>query len=292
MDQNNCKSTAIKAGLSLSDILTLLEIAKNASEIGSSILRNHYGNLTSINHKETKGYLVTNADIESEAEIIKYLTSCNSEISILAEERGFLNHNNNLYWCIDPLDGTTNFAHGYPFFATSIGLVYEDCPILGSISIPFIKEHYWAAPSVGAFCNGETLHVSSNQNLTDSLLVTGFAYDRHKTLDNNYSEFCRLTHRSRGVRRGGAAAVDLAFVASGRIDGYWERGLAKWDLAAGVAIVELSGGRVTDYYGNNFDLSEGKVLATNGLIHNQLSKELNSTRPIPSKYYEIDETNN
>jgi hypothetical protein len=151
----------------------------------------------------------------------------------LAEESGAAGEQDGLRWCVDPLDGTTNFAHGYPFFATSIGLTFRQTPVLGAIAVPFLGEVYWGAPGLGAFCNEQAINVSSCQQLEDSLLVTGFAYDRHTRLDNNYAEFCWFTHRTRGVRRGGAAAVDLAFVAAGRQDGYWERGLSPWDLAAG-----------------------------------------------------------
>ena len=285
MEKLTCQQAAEISGLRQNEISNFLHISKNASKLGAEILMNYFGDISSIASKGRKGDLVTNADIESEKEIIKYLQKNSPEIGIFAEEGGAQGHKGSLVWCIDPLDGTTNYAHGYPFFATSIGLTYKDMPILGSISIPFLKEHYWAAPGIGSFCNGRKLNVSSSQKLIDSLLVTGFAYDRFTEQDNNYSEFCWLTHRTRGVRRGGAAAVDMAFVAAGRVDGYWERGLSKWDLAAGVPLVELAGGSVSDYKGELFNLSSGRILACNPYIKNELKSELDKIVPLKEDIY-------
>jgi len=203
------------------------------------------------------------------------------DIAVLAEESGATGQQNGLRWCVDPLDGTTNFAHGYPFFATSIGLTLGQQPILGAIAVPFLKEMFWGAPGIGVFCNGTSLQVSSCDRLEDALLVTGFAYDRHTRLDNNYAEFCWFTHRTHGVRRGGAAAVDLAFVAAGRQDGYWERGLSPWDLAAGVALVELAGGTVTGYGNQPFNLSSGRVVAAGASLHAEIIDGLSQVKPLP-----------
>ena len=232
-----CSSAFDQSELNNSNISNLLKISKVASEKGGSILMNNYRKISEIHNKGLIGDLVTNSDIEAEKEIINYLKKETPEIPILAEESGGINKSEGLMWCIDPLDGTTNYAHGYPFFASSIGLCWNDLPLLGSISVPYLKQTYYSAPGIGAFCNDEIIKVSNTNKLINSLLVTGFAYDRKTVIDNNYAEFCWLTHRSRGVRRGGAAAVDLAFVAAGLLDGYWERGLAKWDLAAGVPLV-------------------------------------------------------
>ena len=280
-----CDEAARKSGLELSRIEELLFIAKQASEKGGVILMESYGKINEIKSKGRVGDLVTNADLHAEKEIIEFLSKETPQIEILAEESGKIGSRASLRWCIDPLDGTTNFAHGYPFFATSIGLCWNDLPLLGSISIPFIKEVYYAAPRLGAFCNQEKINVSKSNRLIDSLLVTGFAYDRFTELDNNYSEFCWLTHRTRGVRRGGAAAVDLAFVAAGRIDGYWERGLARWDMAAGIPIVEEAGGLVSNYPSGNFNISSGKVLATTPGIELELKEELAKVNPLPQNFY-------
>ncbi len=267
----------------------LVSIAKSAANQGGQILINHYGQINNIKNKSTRGDLVTEADLEAEHSIVKFLENQTQNITILAEEGGLTGDEKGLCWCIDPLDGTTNFAHGFPLFATSVGLTWNNIPLLGAISVPFLKELYWAAPKVGAFCNNQPIRVSSSKLLIDSLLVTGFAYDRTQIKDNNYAEFCWLTHRSRGVRRSGAAAVDLAFVAGGRIDGYWERGLSKWDMAAGVPIVELAGGVVSDYPNGSFDLNNGRIFASTPDIENELKNELNKVIPLEGNSYGVPE---
>ncbi len=281
----SCKTAALNAGLTNDEIKKLLDIAKQAAEKGGASLMNNYGRIKTINCKGTAGDLVTNADIECEKIIIDYLEKETPNISILAEESGYKLKDGELKWCIDPLDGTTNYAHGYPFFATSIGLIWNSNPILGAISVPSLNEIYYASPEHGSFCNGEKINVTDTTSLSDSLLVTGFAYDRREVIDNNYSEFCWLTHRTHGVRRGGAAAVDLAFVASGKVDGFWERGLAKWDIAAGVPLVEMAGGIVSNYPSGNFDLNTGRILACNPKIQNELTKELEKIRPLTPNSY-------
>ena len=285
MDIASCKKAAIKSGLNKNSLNELLEIAKEAAEKGGTSLMNNYGKIKTIKCKGNSGDLVTNADIECEKIIIKYLENKTPNISIIAEESGYQPKRGELKWCIDPLDGTTNYAHGYPFFATSIGLIWNNAPILGAISVPFLDEIYYASPEIGSFCNGEKIAVTDTTSLTDSLLVTGFAYDRREVLENNYSEFCWLTHRTHGVRRGGAAAVDLAFVASGKVDGFWERGLAKWDMAAGVPIVEMAGGVVSNYPSGDFDINTGRILACNSKIRNELLRELEKIRPLTPESY-------
>ena len=201
------------------NLLETLEIAKNSALIGNEILKNNYNKIQTISSKGRKGDLVTNVDLEVENKIKQYLIEKTPNISINAEESGKLNKSSDFTWCIDPLDGTTNYSHGYPFFGTSIGLVFKNKPILGAISVPYLNELYSACIGGGSFCNDNKLIVSNPINLSDSLLVTGFSYDRFETEDNNYAEFCYLTHKTRGVRRGGAAAIDLAIVAAGKLDG-------------------------------------------------------------------------
>ena len=226
MPESICSRAAHEGGLTPSDLQRLVDVARAAADAGGQELMRHYGRLSTIESKGRIGDLVTNADVAAEGIVLKLLAERTPEIAVLAEESGAAGQQDGLRWCVDPLDGTTNFAHGYPFFATSIGLTLGQQPILGAIAVPFLNEMYWGAPGIGAFCNDSPLQVSSCDRLEDSLLVTGFAYDRHTRLDNNYAEFCWFTHRTHGVRRGGAAAVDLAFVAAGRQDGYWERGLS------------------------------------------------------------------
>lgn len=280
-----CEEARKNSGLSQKELDEYIEIAKSSALLGGEILMKYYRKINTISNKSNYGDLVTNADIEAEKAIVSLLNKATPNIGIFAEEGGISGPGSNLKWCIDPLDGTTNYAHGYPFFATSIGLTWNDNSILGAIAVPFFSELYWAVPGQGSYCNSTKIRVSSSKELKDSLLVTGFAYDRHTTIDNNYAEFCWLTHRTRGVRRAGAAAVDMAFVAKGIIDGYWERGLSPWDLAAGIPIVELAGGVIGDYKNEKFILSQGRIIATNPYIQKELLSELSKVKPLESTTY-------
>ena len=267
------------------DLLNLFKIAKESALIGNEILIKNYNKIQTITSKGRKGDLVTNVDLEVEEKIKDYLITKTPDISIHAEESGKLIKTSELTWCIDPLDGTTNYSHGYPFFGTSIGLLYKNNPILGSISVPYLNELYSACIGKGAYCNNKEIRVSNTSTLFDSLLVTGFSYDRFDIEDNNYAEFCYLTHKTRGVRRGGAAAVDLAFVASGKVDGYWERGLEIWDLAAGAIIVKEAGGVVSDYPNDEFNLSSGRILACSPKLEKELKLELSKVSPLNKQHY-------
>jgi myo-inositol-1(or 4)-monophosphatase len=202
-----------------------------------------------------------------------------------AEESGRLAGEGDLEWCVDPLDGTTNYAHGFPFFGTSVGLTWRGRPLLGALALPALDQFFWAAPGHGAWCNGERLQVSACGRVADALLATGFAYDRIERKDNNYAEFAWFTHRSHGVRRAGAAAVDLAYVAAGLFDGYWERGLSSWDLAAGAVLVEQAGGVVSSYDGSPLDLASGRVLACGPGLHAEMVAELARCAPLSGGSY-------
>src|SRR4028119_2128507 len=252
-----------------------LDVATEASMAAGAILQAYWGKLEAVEEKGRPGDLVTVADKDAEAAILKVLRRHVPEHSILAEESGQLGDKTSEYlWAIDPLDGTTNYAHQYPVAAVSVGLLISGKPQVGAIYNPFRDELFRAGSGLGATCNRRPIHVSQASDLSKSLLVTGFAYDRRETSDNNYAEFCHLTHLTQGVRRSGAASIDLCDVACGRLDGYWERGLSPWDMAAGVVLVEEAGGRVTSYDGSPFQIRSGRILATNGQIHDELSKEL------------------
>ena len=281
----DCAAAAADASLNAARLEQLSQVARIAAELGGSVLMQHYGRLVSIEQKARAGDLVTNADLAAEKAVLASLTEATPEIPVLAEESGALGDVSDLCWCVDPLDGTTNFAHGYPFFATSIGLLCRGLPILGAVAVPFLQEVFWCCPGTGAFLHDDRIEVSGCSSLQDSLLVTGFAYDRRERVDNNYAEFCRLTHTTRGVRRGGAAAVDLAYVAAGRLDGYWERGLSPWDLTAGAALVVIAGGEVSDYRAQNYDVSSGRILATGPGLHSALQKELEGIEPFAEQLY-------
>jgi myo-inositol-1(or 4)-monophosphatase len=285
----SCQEALAHSGLSLGEVERFLDLARRAAESGGVQLKAHFGRLEQVREKGRNGDLVTEADLAAEAAVLGFLEAETPEVGVLAEESGRRRGSGALEWCVDPLDGTTNYAHGFPFFATSVGLTWQGMPLLGAMAVPAFDELYWAAPALGSWCNGRRLAVSGCERLGDALLTTGFAYDRQQRLDNNYAEFAWFTHRTHGVRRAGAAAVDLAFVASGKLDGYWERGLAPWDLAAGLVLVEEAGGVVTGYDGGAVDLRSGRVVAAGAALHPQLLAGLAACQPLPGRSYGVPE---
>ncbi|NMG06225.1 inositol monophosphatase family protein [Brasilonema sp. UFV-L1] len=268
----------------MTNLQIFLDIATEAALAAGAVLQGYLGKVEdAITEKGRPGDLVTAADKASEAVILDVLRRHLPDHSILAEESGKLGNQESEYlWAIDPLDGTTNFAHQYPFFAVSIGLLIQGVPQVGVIYDPFHDELFRAAQGLGATRNRRAIKVSDTSELGKSLLVTGFAYDRRETSDNNYAEFCHLTHLTQGVRRSGSASLDLAHVACGRLDGYWERGLSPWDVTAGVILLREAGGKVTAYDGSPLDIWSGRILGTNGYIHNSLSQELQQVPPLSS----------
>ncbi|MEO1619813.1 MAG: inositol monophosphatase family protein [Cyanobacteria bacterium J06632_3] len=263
------------------DLQRFLDVATEAACAGGAVLQHYWGNLSNIQQKGRPGDLVTEADKAAEKEVLAVLARHLPDHPILAEESGSIGDQKaGLLWAVDPLDGTTNYTHQYPFCGCSVGLLIDGKPAVGAIFDPVHDHLFRAAKGLGATVNRQPISVSSTESLADSLLVTGFAYDRRETIDNNYAEFCHLTHQTRGVRRGGAASIDLAYVACGRLDGYWERGLSPWDLAAGVILVEEAGGMVTAYDQSPFEIETGRLLATNGKIHGVLSQALSVVKPL------------
>ena len=263
--------------LALPTLQNWLDVATEAVLAAGAVLEDLWGNLTDIQEKGQSGNLVTEADQTAEALILDILTRHCPDHAILAEESGTHGQSDYL-WAIDPLDGTTNYAHGYPLACVSVGLMVKGVPVVGAIYNPFRRELFRAAQGLGATLNRRPIRVSATPTLEKSLLVTGFAYDRCTTPDNNYAEFCYLTHLTQGVRRSGSAALDLTEVACGRLDGYWERGIKPWDIVAGLVILAEAGGKATAYNETPLDLTSGRILATNGVIHHQLSQALGQSR--------------
>ncbi len=268
---------------------TYLDIATEAALSAGAVLKKYYGNLQQVRDKATPGDLITEADTASEAVIIELLQRHLPDFPIHAEEAGqFLTAKNSPYlWLIDPLDGTVNYAHGYPMFSVSIALLYAGDPLVGVVYNPHRDELFRAAQGLGATLNRQPIQVSETTQLQKSLLTTGFAYDRRQTKDNNYIEFCYLTHETQGVRRGGSAALDLVDVACGRLDGYWERGIQPWDMAAGICILREAGGTVTSYDQTPLQINSGRLLATNGKIHGFLSAALQEAPGWFKEYYSL-----
>lgn len=221
--------------------------------------------------------LVTEMDVASEKLIIEAIRESYPDHAILAEESGRSDQPDSPYrWVIDPLDGTTNYAHGLPIFCVSIGLEKDGEPLLGVIYSPMLDELYDAEVGQGAYLNGQRLHVSQTTELGKALLVTGFPYDV-KVKSDNVVHFTNFLLASQAVRRLGSAAMDLAWVAAGRFDGFWEPRLAPWDLCAGTVLVREAGGHITNYVGETFSIYEKEILASNGHLHPSMIDVL--TRP-------------
>ena len=260
-----------------------LDVATESVLAAGAVLKDRWGKFNNVREKGRQGDLVTEADKLAEAEVLKVLNRHLPDHQILAEESGALGNADSKYlWAIDPLDGTTNYAHGLPLVATSVGLMIDGVPAVGAVYNPFSDELFRAAKGLGATCNRIPIKVSETAELSKSLLITGFAYDRRETTDNNYAEFCHMTHLTQGVRRLGCASMDLAGVACGRLDGYWERGIQPWDMAAGIIILTEAGGKITAYDGSPLDIASGRILATNSLIHDSLSRALLATPDLSS----------
>jgi myo-inositol-1(or 4)-monophosphatase len=212
--------------------------------------------------------LVTAADKAADRTIVRLLKSRFPDHGFLTEESQPRVSRSRYRWIVDPLDGTTNFAHGLPHACVSIGLEKDGRMLAGGVLDPFRRELFLAVRGRGAHLNGRRIRVSGTARLIDSLLVTGFPYDRQKRARFYLSSYERFMTKTQGIRRMGAAALDLAYVACGRFDGYWEYKLHPWDVAAGWLLVEEAGGRVTNYQGRRYRLGEtGQTLASNGRIH-------------------------
>ncbi|MBW2450753.1 MAG: inositol monophosphatase [Deltaproteobacteria bacterium] len=243
----------------------LLQVTKSAGQL----LMQMFEQSTKISYKGDYD-LVTEADLTVETYIVETLQNHFPDHDFIAEEKDYGLRNSNYCWIIDPLDGTTNFAHGFPWFAVSIALEVSGKLTLGAVYNPYVGEIYYAELGRGAFLNNHRISISKTDQLGQSLLATGFAYDHKDSEVNNYDNFETFQKVAQACRRPGVASLDLASVAAGRFDGFWEMNLKPWDLAAGKLIVEEAGGLVSDFDGQPMALDRGECLATNGHIHLQM----------------------
>lgn len=249
------------------------EIAFRAAKEAGALLRERVGKIRNIDYKSAFN-IVTDVDRESEQLIVGMLNEHFPNDAILGEESGAHEASSERRWIIDPLDGTANYSHGYPFFSVSIGFEDQGQMRLGVVYNPISDELFWAEHGKGAYLNQQPIKVSEHTRLGTCLLATGFPADTATAKMSNIVQFSKVTDLSMGVRRDGSAALDLSFVACGRLDGFWELKLAQWDLAAGTLIVREAGGMVTNPSGGPFDIRSGHVLATNKLIHDELIEAL------------------
>lgn len=244
----------------------IIEIAKGAG----NIVREGYGTNFKVEYKTNESNLVTEIDKASEKLITDFIKSKYPTHGILAEESGNVKEGAEYLWVIDPLDGTTNFAHGLPIFSVSIGLQKNGETIAGVVYDVMRNIVYSAEKGSGAFANDDKINVSKNDNLAHSVLVTGFPYNIADNPERAIEKFATFLIKARAVRRLGSAAIDFCYVAQGIFDGFWEVYLHPWDMCAGKLIVEEAGGLVTDFKGNEMDIYSKKVLATNKILHNQM----------------------
>ena len=252
----------------------MIDLARDIAVEAGAVLMERFGRLSG-GEIERHGArdVVTAADREAEALITRRLQEARPDIPVLGEEgsRGTEGRApEGEVWIVDPLDGTVNFVQGIPLFAVSIGLVENGQPILGVVHLPAMGQTFWGAPGSGAFEGEKPISVSATPMLQDAIVATGFAYDRNERSDDNFENLRRMVLGTRGIRRMGAAAIDLAYVASGRLDAFWELHLKPWDVAGGAALIRAAGGMVTDQRGEEDWLFGGHIVASNGLLHDDV----------------------
>jgi myo-inositol-1(or 4)-monophosphatase len=270
------------AGRGTDELDEILDLAVRLARAAGRIQRDRYETRFEVRAKTTPINLVTEVDHACEKLVVEGIAALRPDDAILAEEGGGSDRADAPWrWVIDPLDGTTNYAHGYPRFCVSIGVEREDLRTLGVVYDPLLDELYTAVRGRGAWLNGRRLEVSGTATLGEALLATGFAYDVRRSEVDNLDHFAALVKRSRAVRRDGSAALDLCYVAAGRFDGFWELKLHPWDVAAGLLVVEEAGGRTSDLGGGPAPRSGREVLASNGRIHDALVDVLAGRRRAP-----------
>jgi len=253
----------------------LLELARSLAKAAGDLQRERYETGFQIDTKSAAIDLVTEVDQACEALIVEGIQAARKDDAILAEEgHGGDKEVAEVRWIIDPLDGTTNFAHGFPRFCVSIGIEFNGKRSIGVVYDPLLDERFEAVLGEGAWLGPRRLQVTDETELGRALVATGFAYDVHKSDHDNLASFRNVVKTARGIRRDGSAALDLCYVAAGRLDAYWELKLHPWDVAAGYLIVEEAGGRIGDFTGGPADRSGREVVATNGPLHSQLLGQL------------------
>lgn len=247
----------------------------NATKAAAIVLQENFDKQFTVFNKEGINNLVTEVDHKSEAVIIEAIKKEFPEHFILSEEVGALEQNSEYKWIIDPIDGTVNYANGIPICCVSIGIEKKGSMIMGAVYNPFMHEFYFAERGVGAFLNDKKINVSQQKDLVKSCMVTGFPYTYLDMPNGPLQVFEKFIKKGIPVRRLGSAAIDLCWVAAGRFDGFYEHKLSAWDSAAGFIIVEEAGGRVTDLKGDYYNPYQPGLIATNGLIHNDVVRVVN-----------------
>lgn len=250
-------------------LVELEQTAIDAAQAAGTLLRENFNRAKTLRFKEGIHNIVTDSDIASEQLIIETIRSYFPDHAVLAEEGGEDATTSSYRWIIDPLDGTVNFAHGIPIFSVSIAVEFSGAVVVGVVYQPLLDELFTARRGGGAFLNGRAIEVSRCACLADAFLVTGFPYNIASFPEYRDWHFPALVRRGIPIRRLGSSALDLAYVAAGRFDAFWEVGLQPWDIAAGVLLVTEAGGRVSAYDGSPHQLTTRTIVATNGSIHDE-----------------------
>ena len=250
-----------------------LEVAERAARAAGDIHLKNLGSVKEIEFK-AKNSLVTEVDTLSEELIISIIEESFPEHDIFAEESGRHTEQSDYVWLIDPLDGTTNYAHAYPFFSVSIALEVKGELVMGLVYDPVKDEMFTAQRGKGAYLNGSPIAVSSTECIDDCHLCTGFVHENERMVEENIVHFSNFIRKAQAVRRDGSAALDLCYVACGRFDGFWELGLNPWDTAAGALIVQEAGGTVSLFSGGEYSIYVKEILTSNGFIHKDMMKVL------------------
>jgi myo-inositol-1(or 4)-monophosphatase len=260
---------------------SFLTTAIHAAREAGAILLHHLGNLREIEVKNEQHLnLVTEADRNAELRIVEILLAAFPDHGVLGEEGGVRNPGATCKWIIDPLDGTTNYTHAFPIFSVSIGLEIEGALEVGVIYDPIRDEMFSTEREGGAFLNGKRIHVSDTSRIEEAMLVTGFPYNIRENPDYCYERFITFLKHAQAVRRLGSAALDCAYVAAGRLDGFWEVSLQPWDKAAGHLLIEEAGGRVSDFTGAVHDIYQLPFLGSNGRIHDDMLRVLEDAKSL------------
>jgi len=252
----------------------MLDFAIGVAREAGRLLRDRLGTRIDITHKGAIN-IVTDVDLASEQLIRDRIATHYPRHQVLAEEGGLAESGSDYRWIVDPLDGTTNYAHGYPVFCVSIALEHRGEVVLGVVYDPMRDELFTAERGGGAALNNRPVRVSAISDLMLSLLSTGFPYDIRTSKLTNLDHWANFAMNAQALRRDGAAALDLCYVACGRYDGFWELNLSAWDMAAGALIVTEAGGRVSDFQGGKFSAYKPEIVASNGLIHDRMIEILN-----------------
>lgn len=257
--------------LNLNELTELEKIAIKAAKIGGKILLNSYHQSRHISFVEKKSNdFVTQIDIESENAIKEALKKETPEFGFLGEETGSTSNEIRRIWVVDPLDGTTNFIHGFPFFAVSISLLENDEPVVGVVFDPVRNEVFHATKNGGAYLNEKQIRVTEPESLKRTLIATGFPFREKDLLKSYLNAFEEVFLRAAGVRRAGSASLDLAYTAAGIVDGFFEHGLSVWDIAAGALLIEEAGGIVVDFKGTKDYLRTGNIIAGSLTVVNEI----------------------